>query len=419
MEVKENMKLTIKRRVFNDVYYPHLRSSERFQVYWGGAGSGKSVFVAQKLILKLLSNPDHKLLVVRKTYATHLDSTFEELVNVLRQFQLLEHCRITKAPLSITLPNGAKIIFKGTDEETKLLSISGITLVWVEEAFEITEQIFEQLTLRLRGGKIKHEFYLTFNPIEEESWLNEYFFGEYKPDDLLTLHTTYKDNKFLGEDYVAELERKEFTNPDYYKVYALGQWGVMGEKVFTNWEAKKFEKREVERLPMILGLDFGFTSDPTTLVQGHVDEENKTIYISRGFYEKGLHNDEIAQRIKDMGLSKSLIKADSSEPKSISEIQRHGIRRIEGASKGNDSIRAGILRIKEYKIIVDPELDWFINELKKYTYKLNKTTGKYTSEPIGKFNHAMDAFRYGMQCIEEKPKKARFAGSVSKKFIGL
>lgn len=413
-----DINIAINSRVFNETYYPHLRSDERFQVYYGGAGSGKSRFVAQKLILKLLENPEHKLMVVRQTYATHIDSTFEELIEVLKQYQILEYCRVTKAPLSITLPNKAKIIFKGTDEETKLLSISGITLVWVEEAYEITEQIFEQLTLRLRGGALKKEFYLTFNPITEDSWLKDYFF-EHPPEDTLILKTTYHDNKFLDPEYIQELERKKQTNPQYYMVYCLGNWGTYGKTVYNNWTERAFNRREVEKLPMIVGLDFGFTSDPTALVQSHVDETNKIVYVSRGFCETGLHNSDIADLIKEMGLSKSVIMADSAEPKSIAELQKLGIRRIEGASKGKDSIRAGIQRIQEYQLVVHPDLDWFIKELRNYSYKQDRVSGKYTSEPVDKYNHGQDAFRYSFQCLGEPVKRARFATSMTKRDLRL
>lgn len=413
-----DIKISIKRRYFNDIYYPHLRSSERFQVYFGGAGSGKSRFVAQKLILKLLENPEHKLMVVRQTYATHFDSTFQELTEVLKQFGIMHLCSITKAPLTITLPNQSKIIFKGSDEETKLLSISGVTLVWVEEAYEISQEIFEQLTLRLRGGTLKKEFYLTFNPIREDSWLKEYFFGN-TPEDTLTLKTTYHHNKFLDKEYIDELERKKVTNPQYYRVYALGNWGTYGKTVFTNWEERAFNRDEIEKLPMLVGMDFGFTSDPTTLVQSHLDEQNKIIYVSRGFYQTGLHNSDIAEYITEMGLSKSAIIADSAEPKSISELQRLGIRRIEGAVKGKDSVRAGIARLQEYQIIVHPELEWFISELQNYSYKKDRVTGNYTNEPVDKYNHGIDAFRYSLQCMDTVKRKGRVASTMTKKQLRL
>lgn len=307
-----DIKLTVKKRFFNDVYYPYLKREARFNVYYGSAGSGKSRFVAQKLILKMLKEPKHKLLVVRETLVSHKDSTFNELAQVLDQYKIRHLCSITKTPLSITLPNGAQIIFRGADDESKLLSISGITIVWVEEAAAVSRDVFEQLTLRLRGQGLKKQFYLTFNPVSEDSWLKSYFFDN-PPEDTLVLKTTFKDNRFLDEDFLNGLEHMRLTNPRKYKVFGLGDWGTLGETIYDNWTERAFDRQEVaQRYKMLVGMDFGFTADPTSLVQSFVDEENKTIYVSSGFYSTGLLNQDIADRIEAMGLSKSEIIADSA-----------------------------------------------------------------------------------------------------------
>ena len=411
-----DIKLTVKKRFFNDVYYPYLKRDARFNVYYGSAGSGKSRFVAQKLILKMLQDKRHKLLVVRDTLNSHQDSTFNELVQVLEQYQIRNHCAITKMPLSITLPNGAKIIFRGADDESKLLSISGISLVWVEEASDVAKDIFEQLTLRLRGKGLKKEFYLTFNPVSEDSWLKTYFFDQ-PPADTIVLKTTFKDNRFLDEDYLQGLEHMRKTNPRKYRVFGLGDWGTLGETIYENWEERAFDRQLMaQRYKMLVGMDFGFTADPTALVQSFVDEENKTIYVSSGFYDTGLLNQDIHANIRSMGLLKSEIFADSADPKTIAELKRLGVRRIEGAKKGPDSIRSGIAKIQEYRLIVHPELDWFINELKNYSYKKDRVSGNYTNEPIDRFNHALDAFRYSIQSLSQHERRIK---SVSKRKFGF
>lgn len=411
-----DIKLTVKKRFFNDVYYPYLKRDARFNVYYGSAGSGKSRFVAQKLILKMLQDKRHKLLVVRDTLNSHQDSTFNELVQVLEQYKIRNHCAITKMPLSITLPNGAKIIFRGADDESKLLSISGISLVWVEEASDVAKDIFEQLTLRLRGKGLKKEFYLTFNPVSEDSWLKTYFFDQ-PPADTIVLKTTFKDNRFLDEDYLQGLEHMRKTNPRKYRVFGLGDWGTLGETIYENWEERAFDRQLMaQRYKMLVGMDFGFTADPTALVQSFVDEENKTIYVSSGFYDTGLLNQDIHANIRSMGLLKSEIFADSADPKTIAELKRLGVRRIEGAKKGPDSIRAGISKIQEYRLIVHPELDWFINELKNYSYKKDRVSGNYTNEPIDRFNHALDAFRYSIQSLSQHERRIK---SVSKRKFGF
>lgn len=335
---------------------------------------------------------------------------------MLEQYQIRNHCAITKMPLSITLPNGAKIIFRGADDESKLLSISGISLVWVEEASDVAKDIFEQLTLRLRGKGLKKEFYLTFNPVSEDSWLKTYFFDQ-PPADTIVLKTTFKDNRFLDEDYLQGLEHMRKTNPRKYRVFGLGDWGTLGETIYENWEERAFDRQLMaQRYKMLVGMDFGFTADPTALVQSFVDEENKTIYVSSGFYDTGLLNQDIHANIRSMGLLKSEIFADSADPKTIAELKRLGVRRIEGAKKGPDSIRSGIAKIQEYRLIVHPELDWFINELKNYSYKKDRVSGNYTNEPIDRFNHALDAFRYSIQSLSQHERRIK---SVSKRKFGF
>ncbi len=411
-----NINLIVKKRFFNDVYYPYLKRDARFNVYYGSAGSGKSRFVAQKLILKMLQNPRHKLLVVRDTLVSHKDSTFDELNQVLTQFKIRDRCNITKTPLSITLPNGAQVIFRGADDEGKLLSISGISLVWVEEAAFVPREVFEQLTLRLRGKGLKKEFYLTFNPVSEDSWLKSYFFDD-PPEDTIILKTTFKDNRFLDDDFIRGLDHMRRTNPRKYKVFGLGDWGTLGETIYEDWEERAFDRQLVaQRYKMLVGMDFGFTADPTALVQSFVDEESKTIYVASGFYNTGLLNQDIHANIRSMGLLKSEIFADSADPKTIAELKRLGVRRIEGAKKGPDSIRSGIAKIQEYHLIVHPELDWFINELKNYSYKKDRLTGKYTNEPIDRFNHALDAFRYSIQALSQHERRIK---SVSKRTLGF
>lgn len=396
------MHIKINPRIFNKVYQPYLKREERYQVYYGGAGSGKSKFVAQKLIIKLLQNPNHKLLVVRKTFNTHLESTFAELLQVLDDFKIRDRCNVIKSPMSITLPNGARIIFKGTDEETKLLSISGVTMVWIEEAFEIEKEIFEQIILRLRGGNIKSQFFLTFNPINESHWLKSYFFDN-EVDDCFVLKTTYLDNRFLDKEYINSLNLMKKTNPDKYKVYALGEWGTLGKTIFDkniHWRVEDFDYEDVAHHKMIVGMDFGFTNDPTSLVQSFVDEANKIIYIQDGFYQRGMLSSDIHGKLEQMQLLKVELLADSASPMTIAELKKLGVRRIRGAKKGAGSILAGIDVLKTYTIIVHPRLDWMINELENYQYKKDKSTGKYLNEvQANQKDHAIDALRYSIQLI--------------------
>ena len=331
---------------------------------------------------------------------------------------LIQYCKVSKTSLTITFPNGSVILYKGADSESKLLSISGITKVWVEEASEISKDLFNQLELRLRGGDSKKQFYLSFNPISATHWLKAEFFDNPK-EDASICHSTYLDNKYLDEEYIANLLDMKERNPVKYDVYALGKWGVLGKKVYENWTIQDFAVHELVQsnpnLKAVFGMDFGYVSDPSTLIASLLDLENRKLYIFDEMYEKGFLNNQIADRIKDMGYSKEMIIADSAEQKSIAEIKGYGISRIKPARKGAGSIMQGITFIQQFDIVVHPSCKNTINELENYSFKKDKNTGAFLNQPIDDFNHILDALRYSLEPYS-KGKGVRF---LNKGLFGL
>lgn len=361
-----------------------------------------------------------KLLVIRQTFASIRDSVYAEFMTVLDDMKLIgtKFVKVSKSTLAITFFNGSEIIFKGADDETKLLSISGVDVCWVEEASQVSYELWTQLKLRLRGGLEKKKFYLSFNPISATHWLKSEFFDN-PMDDCTIVHSTYKDNRFLDEEYINSLEEMKDRNPLKYEVYALGKWGVMGKKVYENWKVEDFTIHELIKestnLITAIGMDFGFINDPTTLVCSLVDLDNRKLYIFDELYEKGLLNNEIADRIIQKGYSKSLIIADSAEQKSIAEIKGYGIPRIKPAKKGAGSIMSGIQYIQQFEIFVHPSCKHTINELEQYAFKKDKATGQYINQPIDDHNHILDALRYS---LETHMKKAKMT-SINKALFGL
>lgn len=401
-----NREISIKlsKKIFNDIYYKYLYDySNRYEIYYGGSGSGKSVFITQKLIIKLLSEK-RKLLVIRKIGNTLKDSVFQLFLDILSNWKILIYCNINKSDYSITLPNGSNILFKGLDDSEKIKSIAGIDDIWIEEASELSLEDFSQLDLRLRSKKENQQIFCSFNPISKVSWIYKMWFEEDKTyDNTLIVKTTYKDNKFLPDKYIETLENMINTNPVYYKIYALGEFCSLDKLVFNNWKAENLniiELKQRKDLQLLIGLDFGFTNDPTTIITSLLDEKNKIIYIIDEFYEKGLTNDKIAQVIKYKGLSKSVIIADCAENKSIEEIKKEGIIRIKPCKKGADSVNAGITKLKEYQIIINSTCLNTITEFENYAYMKDKQTGEYINKPIDLYNHCIDALRYSLQCQE-------------------
>lgn len=409
------IKLSIKRSIFNEAYYPYLTDyTHRNEVYYGGAGSGKSVFIAQKLIYKALTDK-RKILVMRKVGATIKDSCWQLIIDTLSQWSLYGHCKVNKSTFTIELPNGSILLFKGMDDSEKIKSIAGITDIWIEEATEFTVDDVEQLNLRLRAKVDNLQMLYSFNPISKANWVYKRWFADTAELDTDTVihKTTYKDNRFLPQEYIDSIEKMQKTNPTYWRIYALGEFASLSKLVFNNWKVGRVE--HTEDWSMLCGLDFGFINDPTAFVVSFLNKESNTLYIAREFVKTGLLNDKIATIICELGFGKSTIIADSAEQKSIEELRRSGLYRIYPASKGQGSILQGLQKLEQYDIIVDPSCTHTITELENYAWKKDKATGEYINTPIDEFNHCIDALRYSLQCLEKYKKM----GTISKSAFGL
>lgn len=402
------MKITLKRNLFNEIYLPHLTDyTHRYEIYYGGAGSGKSKFISQKLVLRAF-NERRKILVLRKVNSTTKNSTFQLLLDTLSDWQLLDKCKVNKTNFQIELPNKSMFICMGLDDPEKLKSIAGITDAWLEEATEFTLNDFNQVDLRIRQKVKNSQIILSFNPVSKANWCYLTFFKENAElDDFrqhcLIVKSNYKDNKFLPQPYIDSLLLLENTNQAYYRIYALGEFGSLDKLVYPSWQSFEFDYKKISGQTCI-GLDFGYVNDPTALLLSIVSPEEHRIYIYDEWGGTGYLNDAIAAQLKEMGLSKSAIVADSAEQKSIEEIKRLGIRRIIPAKKGPDSIIQGIQRVQQYEIVVHPKCIMTIEELQNYAWQKDKSTNEYINKPIDKYNHFMDALRYSMQCLDDRPR---------------
>lgn len=395
--------LNIDKSVFNDVYYPYLTDySNRYEVYYGGAGSGKSVFVCQKLLVKACRRK-RKVLVIRKVGTTLKDSVFDLFIGMLSKWGLYEYCKINQSNYTIKLPNGSMFLFKGLDDREKMKSITDITDIWCEEGTELSEDDYDQLDLRLRAMASDLQLFISFNPVSKVNWVYRKWFADSHKmyENTFVLHTTYRDNKFLPDDYIKALEEKQRTNYTYYKIYALGEFCTLDKLVFTNWKTEIFDHVNIKG-DLIVGLDFGFVNDTSALVASILTEDR--IYVFREWGETGRTNQELAAIIKALGFSKSIIVADSAEQKSIEEIRREGIVRMKKSTKGKDSVIHGIQKLQNYEIIVHPSCTGIITEFENYSWKKDKNTGLYINEPVDMFNHYIDALRYSLQCVGLKVK---------------
>ena len=397
-----NINLRLSRKLFNDAYYSDLLDySNRYQVFYGGAGSGKSHYVFQKAIIKALREP-RKILVIRKVARTLKDSCFQMALDTLSKLKILTYCKVNNSTFTIELPNGSSLLFKGLDDPEKIKSIAGITDIVIEEATELTFEEFSQLDLRLRAKAANQQIYLMFNPVSKVNWCYRHWFENGTPANTKIIKTTYKDNRFLPQDYIDSLEAMKTTNFAYWNIYANGEFCSLDKLVYTNWRVS--DEVPPKGLFLLVGLDFGYVNDPSAMVVSYLDSENGRIYITDEFYAIGKLNNEIADMIKYKGLAKEVIIADSAEQKSIEEIKRLGVPRIRSAAKGQGSILQGIQKIQQYELVVNPQCRNIIVELENYSWEKDKATGEYINKPQDTYNHALDALRYSIQAYEKNTK---------------
>lgn len=390
----------------NDVYIPHLDNYARTQIFYGGSSSGKSWFLAQRCVLDVLAG-GRNYLVCRQVARTIRSSVFQQVERVIREVGLLDYFTINKSDALITCKNGYQVIFAGLDDTEKIKSIvpavGVITDIWIEEATETDSRSVKDLYKRQRGGdeSIAKRMTLSFNPILQTHWIYEEHFKsiawadeqtEYGTGDLSILKTTYKDNRFLTTQDIHDLENEQ---DKYYRdVYTLGNWGVLGNVIFTNWEVRDLSGMLDQFTNTRNGLDFGFSSHPAALSRSHYDKTRKTIYIFSELYSTGLTNDMLAEEVRKI-IGNEYVVCDSAEPKSITELQQHGVSAL-AAKKGKDSVNFGIDWLQQQKIVIDKSCISTKNEFQSYKWKEDKN-GVAMRVPVDANNHVIDALRYAYE----------------------
>lgn len=382
----------------------------RYKVCKGSRASKKSTTAAQWIIYNMMKYPLSNTLVVRQMFNTHLDSTWTQLKWATKNLGVADLWDFKKSPLSATYkPTGQKILFRGLDDPMSITSITVehgyLCWCWWEEAYQVkSEDAFNKVDMSIRGelplGYFKQHI-ITFNPWSDRHWLKKRFF-DVEDEDVLAITTNYLCNEFLGDDDKKVFEKMRDKNPERYRVEGLGNWGIVDGLVFSNWRIETFESKNLNG-ELLLGLDFGFTNDPTAIISSIIDEDNKRLYVFDEFFKRGLLNNQIADILIKKGYSKSIIIADSAEQKSIEEIRRCGVRRIKEAVKGQGSVLQGIQKLQQYEIIIHPSCVNLIEEFENYSWAQDKD-GTGINKPVDMFNHGIDALRYSLQCVERRPK---------------
>ena len=390
------MQLNIHARTFSAKFLPLLNDySHRWEIYKGSAGSGKSHFITQKIIIKALREK-RRVMICRRYGTTMRNSVFKLFKDVIESFKITHLTRIKESDMSITLPNGSEIIFVGLDNEEKLLSIAGITDVFIEEVYEVPKEIVDQLNLRMRGKAPNQQIYMAFNPISAKHWLYDFCEGSTRPESSIYSQSTFRDNPFLPDEYVKALEDMYRTNPNKARVFCDGNWGADVEGlVYKNHVLSDFDINELikQGLEVRVGIDWGFV-DPTTVVVSLFDKPKKEIYIIGEFYKRGATLEEIKDGIIQLGISKQKMYCDGAEPDKVDYLRRNGFNAV-SAKKGAGSVKAGISFLQDMKIICHESCVNVATELENYVYLKDKKTGQYIEDSYDHdFSHTMDALRY-------------------------
>ena len=267
----------------NPIYKPIIfNDTNRYLVVKGSAASGKSRAIAQKLIIRMLGETGHRFLVTRKVKDTLKNSVYQELVTVINDLGVSHLFTCITSPLEIRCRNKNKIIFIGADDPEKMKSLSGITGIWLEEASDFEPNDFDQLDLRLRGTTNHYQqICLSFNPISEQHWLKARFFDVKQPN-CTVLSTTFKHNRFLSEEHGARMEQLRLYNENYYRIYALGEWGKIktGQEFYKNYDVSNTDKCDYDsNYPLHLSFDFNVVPYVSCLVSQIIETETEGLVL--------------------------------------------------------------------------------------------------------------------------------------------
>lgn len=379
----------------NPVYLPLINDKSRYLNLYGGAGSGKSYFAAQKILMRMMKEQGHRFLLVRKVAKTIRSSQFSLLKSLIYEYELGKIFTVRESTLTVNCKtNGNEIVSAGLDDREKLKSIAGITSIWIEEATELDMLDFLQVNLRLRGRTENYkQIMLTYNPVDANHWLNTT-----KLDGSHKVKTTFRDNTFIDREYIKVLDGLKEQDENYYNIYALGEWGTLRNIIYKPFELADEYPEIFDEI--IYGLDFGY-NNPTALIEVKIRDD--IYYLNELIYEKHLTNSDLIKTIKKLGIPKSRsIYCDSSEPNRIRELINSGY----NASPASKEVRDGIDFLKSCRIISRHRNTGINKEVLSYSYRQD-ANGNVFEEPV-KFNdHAMDAIRYAIYTHNKDRKEYR------------
>ena len=359
--------------------YRDIENSRRICILQGGTRSSKSYSALQWLLVKALTEPNMVFSIVRKSFPSMRVSIMRDWVGILKGLEIWDDNNWSATEHIYTFDNGSIVEFMSIDSSEKRKG-SARDYLFVDEANELSREDWFQLFIRTRKKSI-----IAYNP---SFGTNHYIFNEIQTHPEADLFiSTFKDNPFLEKQLVEEIERLEFINPEYYKIYGLG---LPGNNVGTIFTINVVDDIPTEAEFVAFGMDYGFSVDPTTLVC--IAKLDKDLYIDELLYKKGMVTSDIIRELKSLNIDRNEIWGDSAEPRLIEEIYRSGFN-IKPVKKGKDSVRLGIDLMQQYRLNVTKRSINTIKEFSEYVWMVDKN-GNFENVPVDYSNHSIDAIRY-------------------------
>ena len=377
-----------KKKVRTSVVFRHLhRSDKRITVMQGGTRSSKTYNILIYLIHKALLNK-LRIDVVRQTMPSLKKTVLRDFREIMsKHFGLWDERNWRETDKIYKFPSGSEIQFFNLDDDQKVRGAKR-DILFINEANEVRLSIFKQLLFRTTKKII-----LDYNPSDEFHWI----YDEVIPrDDCDFYRTTYLDNPFLSKELIDEIERLRDADPNYWRIYGLGERGISGTTIYSNWSLADTNEHEGVTY---YGLDFGF-NHPTALVKIIICDGY--VYCEELIYESHLTTPQLIEIMKEFGISKTDdIYADSSRPETIEEIAGAGFN-VHPTLKGDGSVKAGIDHVKRQKIIINKNSTNLLKEIKSYKWKVDKDE-RVLDQPVKINDDAMDALRYAFNGLMRRP----------------
>jgi phage terminase large subunit len=378
--------LTIKQTpVFNWNFDALNNDDIRFIINQGGSRSSKTYSLCQMVIVYCLTTPNKMVSIIRKTFPTLRGTVMRDFFEVMNELGLYSQSSHHKTENIYNFPNGSQVEFFGADNEQKLRGRKRDVL-WINEANELNFEEFTQLNMRTSDKLI-----FDFNPSENFHWLYDLISRK----ESLLIHSTYKDNPFLPQSQVKEIENLIMYDESYYKIYALGEKGTGKTTIYTHW---KYYEHLPEVKDVIYGLDLGY-NHPTSLIEINITDDN-SVYVKQIIYKEGLTSSDLIRMMDELQVSKKKeIICDYARPEIIEDLRRRGY----NAKNAIKDVKDGIDSVKSTGLFIHKESLDLIKEISSYKWKTN---GDITlDEPVKVYDDAMDAMRYGIHYWKSKNKK--------------